>query len=757
MGAANSVMNDLLPAMEGFVDFVISDLKDPSGVFREIGSVVMNIVVPAFKILGSAIAIAVTAGDYFVSALTHGLDFVTRMVIGLGNAISDIGSGHFREAGNELRQQFKDGLNDFTKGVSEDVDKADKRLQDFFGKTFFGQDAFKADHKPKGSNAVDTSAAEKNDGIQKRIQSLAAEVVKEDLLANSIKGVVASTLALTAAAEAQQIITDLNIAGATKHIQVSAEQASAIGKLTLMIDAFKEALNVNKALDSSIQKIEESTRAAQLMAGAYLQGADAVAKAKEQIQLMPLEKQVSDLQSVYNQLSTTSGGFDDLKNVLSKMGPAGKELAAQFKALGIENLSTLRTALDDANLKLNTLKQDIPLEVLAKQAEESAKRIGQLTESTQAHIRAMQQENAAILQGGDALKNFNLSVQLQKDFPTEADRQTQAYKDQKAALDDLNQLELQRSVNEQVASQLKFQGLQKNIDYLMTLRQTVQDNSALQLAIDATLHDDKLKQITDYDNLLLKSSNLSDGFKAFFNQFANDGKTAAQQVSDVLNTTFTGIQDNLTKFITGQKTSWAALGKSIEDSLAKTLVTDATKKLTGSVMGIFGLDSSKQLGADQNNPVWVQLATGIGGGIGNLPLPDLSGLVNLGGATAGGGPAGGGGIFGGLGSLLSSVGHSAGGIFGSIGSFISGFLADGGDVQPGRAYVVGERQPELFVPRSAGTIVPNVAMSGDSKAIAVTNHFHISTPDADSFKKSQSQISSAMGMAAQRGLQRNGR
>jgi hypothetical protein len=189
--------------------------------------------------------------------------------------------------------------------------------------------------------------------------------------------------------------------------------------------------------------------------------------------------------------------FTDLKNVLSKMGPAGKELASQFKALGIESLSTLRSALADANAKLNTLKKDIPLEIIAKQAEEAAKRISGLTESTQAHIRAMQmqQENAAILQGGDALKNFNLSVQLQKDFPSVADKQTQAYKDQKAALDQLNQLELEKSVNSQVASQLKFQDLQKNIDYLMTLRQTVQDNSDLQIAIDRTLHDDKLKQM----------------------------------------------------------------------------------------------------------------------------------------------------------------------------------------------------------------------------------------------------------------------
>ena len=38
-----------------------------------------------------------------------------------------------------------------------------------------------------------------------------------------------------------------------------------------------------------------------------------------------------------------------------------------------------------------------------------------------------------------------------------------------------------------------------------------------------------------------------------------------------------------------------------------------------------------------------------------------------------------------------------------------GYRANGGPVQPGRAYVVGERGPELMVPQVPGTIVPNAA------------------------------------------------
>lgn len=58
--------------------------------------------------------------------------------------------------------------------------------------------------------------------------------------------------------------------------------------------------------------------------------------------------------------------------------------------------------------------------------------------------------------------------------------------------------------------------------------------------------------------------------------------------------------------------------------------------------------------------------------------------------------------------------------------------ADGGPVESGSAYMVGERGPELFVPRSAGAIVPNhsMAMAG---ATNITN-YNIQAIDTKSFE-----------------------
>lgn len=60
-----------------------------------------------------------------------------------------------------------------------------------------------------------------------------------------------------------------------------------------------------------------------------------------------------------------------------------------------------------------------------------------------------------------------------------------------------------------------------------------------------------------------------------------------------------------------------------------------------------------------------------------------------------------------------NLGNLFGGLFG-------GARADGGPVFAGRAYLVGERGPELFVPRSAGNIVPNGAGGA-----SITNVYNI--------------------------------
>lgn len=59
--------------------------------------------------------------------------------------------------------------------------------------------------------------------------------------------------------------------------------------------------------------------------------------------------------------------------------------------------------------------------------------------------------------------------------------------------------------------------------------------------------------------------------------------------------------------------------------------------------------------------------------------------------------------------------------------------ADGGNPAVGQVSLVGERGPELFVPRTAGTIIPNHALSGVGGTTNVTNNY-INAIDTKSFE-----------------------
>jgi phage-related minor tail protein len=62
-----------------------------------------------------------------------------------------------------------------------------------------------------------------------------------------------------------------------------------------------------------------------------------------------------------------------------------------------------------------------------------------------------------------------------------------------------------------------------------------------------------------------------------------------------------------------------------------------------------------------------------------------------------------------------------GGLLAGLGSLTyGGARANGGPVMAGRAYLVGERGPEVIVPQSSGMVVPNGAVGG--VAVSITNN-----------------------------------
>ena len=54
-----------------------------------------------------------------------------------------------------------------------------------------------------------------------------------------------------------------------------------------------------------------------------------------------------------------------------------------------------------------------------------------------------------------------------------------------------------------------------------------------------------------------------------------------------------------------------------------------------------------------------------------------------------------------------------------MGSLIG--LAEGGPTTAGTPYIVGEQGPELFVPKAAGTIIPNKPVTGAGAGTVIPN------------------------------------
>lgn len=93
-------------------------------------------------------------------------------------------------------------------------------------------------------------------------------------------------------------------------------------------------------------------------------------------------------------------------------------------------------------------------------------------------------------------------------------------------------------------------------------------------------------------------------------------------------------------------------------------------------------------------------------------------------------------------------------LFGLFG--FGGGRAGGGDTLPGRAYLVGEEGPEMFVPRTAGTVIPaaktSMALSGGASFQQSLNVTIAGRPD----RRTPEQIARAAGREARRAMARTG-
>jgi hypothetical protein len=265
------------------------------------------------------------------------------------------------------------------------------------------------------------------------------------------------------------------------------------------------------------------------------------------------------------------------------------------------------------------------------------------------------------------------------------------------------------------------------------------------------------------DEFLLRTGTARDGIKVFFREYARYATDTAQVFHDAFAKVFLALEDQLTNLIAHFKFDFKSFFDTIKESVARAAVQNVLGKVAsslGKLGGIFGKVGEAISGppdGSKDRPFYVNIANG--GGLFGAGTPSVTAAkedpagVMLGKLQDSFGK-----IFSSIGSFLSRVVSVIGSvfrsIFSSIGGAFGGGFAEGGDIMPGKFYLVGERGPELIAPRGSGTVIPNHALGGSRTSNNITNNFYLSPVRSDPFGYSQSQLANAVFTGNMRAMQR---
>lgn len=162
------------------------------------------------------------------------------------------------------------------------------------------------------------------------------------------------------------------------------------------------------------------------------------------------------------------------------------------------------------------------------------------------------------------------------------------------------------------------------------------------------------------------------GAQTALDEYLKQVNDVAGQTNRLFTNAFKGAEDALVKFVTTGKLDFKSLMNSIVAELARAQIQQS---ITGPLAGMMK------------------------GGIA--------------------GTGGGGSLFGSFTSLLGSL-FGGGSAYTPPSAIGIGPRAEGGPVSAGMPYLVGERGPEVVVPRASATVVPNSALGGKSVTISTT-------------------------------------
>lgn len=390
------------------------------------------------------------------------------------------------------------------------------------------------------------------------------------------------------------------------------------------------------------------------------------------------DKALLDLKEKYNNLDVDSRGkqkraYEEQQALIIKNAEIEKSAAAS----GLQAIEQKRRAIEDISKAL-TIQSNAVLEVAKAEIGLNAgiSSIGQRI-TLEAQLNAITQRRNAIVEASSKL-SINERIRVGQ------------------ALDEtiLKTGKLTDSTQ------------QSGIAFYETFSQQLKLAGASKDSIDAVINSLSIQNgaISESTNKIIESQqrisetsrSFSYGWSKAFQEYADNATNASRTASNLFSKAMSGMEDALVNFAKTGKFTWKNFVNMMLEELLRAQIQSTFAKMLGGMRG--GMGGGGGGGGS--------LLGGLFGGIGKM----FSGGSGQQGPTPDGGNlSGGGGIFSGIGKLFG--------------------FANGGSVVGNSPILVGERGPEMFIPGSSGSIVPNDKLGGGSNVT-----YNINAVDAMSFK-----------------------
>lgn len=737
-GVSIQIEKALLPSLQVVTDALVDALKAP-------GSNISDFI----GFLAEAVKYTIAFGDLVLGLFREIYDtlkfvLTEALVLIIGTGKAAYAAVHFDWTG--IKKAAADALADAKAVTDQYISDSKKNWDDYssFVSKLLADPAkdSKGKEPPKKDLAAAPAGPDKSaNRILEQIDAIHRQTVEQIALAGATGQTTAAQRLNAAAAAADADISKLL---AEANGQTGAEQTKLIAIIKAHTAAIKEdvaakfvaedATKLGQDLQKEADGYQAQINSIQKLIQAYAEGGDVLKNAA-------IDKQF-EADTIKLQTLT-----DEYFLLVEKFGESAEGAVALKNA--IVELS------DKIDRNAEAAKQYASLQIDLEIAQQNR----QFTEQA----LTLQRLSDAYLQGAEAVRELQVQQQLDSFAKSHPAANVEQLDAEAASLQKIADANLKVKTAQEAAAYSFEAQYNDAIDKLGRIRQALTDNGQNTLLVDAAIYDENDKIVKQYDAAALKVGTLSEKFQGFLNDIALSGKNLGESVFGDFTRYIDSLEDKLAEFTVTGKANFKELYTSLETGLTKSVISKGFSTLAGGLEStIFGGKiSGGKRGDSTTNPLYVMPVDSSGNLLGGLFGNGGAGGDNFSAAennfldtgNTGSSSAISGlssaltstfsSIFSSLTSVLGSIASGVGKAFTGIAGIFGGFLATGGDVTPGKAYVVGENHPEFFLPKQAGTVAPSL-MSSTTSPILVNNHFYGVT-DHDSFKRSEPQMSAFFG------------